>query len=420
MNEHTIELGNLLIALGLGLLIGLERGWAERSAEEGSRVAGIRTFGLISLLGALWQLLDGGGERSLLSLSFAAFAMLMVASSYLEIKQKGDYSITTPVAALIAFALGALAMTPHVMLAVASAVITAILLGLKPVLHASLRKMEPQELAAVLKLLLISCVLLPVLPNREIDPWDTFNPFQVWWMVVAISAISFSGYFAIKIAGASRGILLTGFFAGLVSSTAATLSMSRMSRQQPELQRLLAAGATMASTTMFLRALLIAGFISPALFKPLLWPVLMMAVLGYGVVLWLLKNSSHAVCRGAVDLKNPFEFGMALRFGGLLALIMLLTRLLQDAYGNTGVFLMAGITGTSDVDAFTISTARMTHKGYSISHATIAIMVAMMVNTGVKAGMAFWLGTAQMGQIVAGTLCGTIAVGIATLCWLSW
>jgi uncharacterized membrane protein (DUF4010 family) len=355
----------------------------------------------------------------LIAWAFVAFSLLVAVSSYLEIKQKGDYSITTPVAALIAFVLGAMAMSPHVKLAVAAAVITTILLGLKPVLHGALRKLEPSELWAVLKLLLISCVLLPILPDRAVDPWASFNPYEVWWMVVAISGISFIGYFAIKIAGPSRGILMTGLFAGLVSSTAATLSLSRMGKSQADLQRLLAAGVTIASTTMFLRMLLVAGFIQPALIALLLRPLGLMTLGGYAAAWWLVRNGNRGGVNHSVQLKNPFEFGMALRFGALLAVIVLLTRVLRDAYGNAGLLLLAGISGIGDVDAITIALARMTRVDLSMHVAVIAIVLAAMVNTLVKAGLVIAIAGGAMARQVALVFLLLITMGAASLWMMS-
>jgi len=419
MNDYLIEFRGLLVALSVGLLIGLERGWSERAGDEGSRVAGIRTFGLISMLGALWQLLSQDAAPWLVAVAFAAFALLLAVSSFLEIKQKGDYSITSSVAALIAFALGALAMTPHLMLAAATAVIATVLLGLKPVLHGGLRKLEPNELAAILKLLLISCVLLPILPDRNVDPWNTFNPYEAWWMVVAISGISFAGYFAIKLAGPSRGILLTGLFAGLVSSTAATLSMSRMAKTEPALQRLLAAGVILASTTMFFRILLVAGFIQPALIRPLLAPLVTMPLAGYAVVWWLAREQRPAPAMNGMGLRNPFEFGMALRFGVLLTVIMMLTHWLQGSYGPAGVFLLAAISGISDVDAITLSIARLSKSHFSADIGAQAILLAAMINTVIKGGLAIGIAGGTMGRLIAYAFLFMIAIGGA-LAWMQW
>ncbi|HLF97428.1 MAG TPA: MgtC/SapB family protein [Methylococcaceae bacterium] len=415
MNDYPLEFRNLLIALALGLLIGLQRGWTERGGEEGSRVAGIRTFGLISLLGALWQLLSAAHGPLTLAVAFGAFALLIVAGAVLEIRGKNNYSITTPVAALVAFALGALAMAGHLALAAAASVLTTVLLGLKPVLHGWLRRLEPRELNATFMLLLISVVLLPVLPDRTFDPWQALNPYKIWWMVVLISAISFSGYFAIKTVGAGRGILLTGLFAGLASSTAATLSLSRLAKKHPALHRLAAAGVCAASATMFVRMLLVVGFVQPALLKPLAAPLLAMAGVGYLSLYWQLRGCCDELEEEAMLLVNPFEFGVALRFGALLAVILLLTRVLADRYGSAGLYLLAGISGMSDVDAITLSIAPLAGESLGMDTATYAIVLASAANTLVKGLLAAFIAGGTMARVVGGVFTLSILAGAAAL-----
>jgi uncharacterized membrane protein (DUF4010 family) len=413
MDHYLFEFRGLLIALALGLLVGLERGWSERSAAEGSRVAGIRTFGLIGLLGALWQLLAQELGAPALVGAFFALALLLLGATLIEIWHKHDYSITTPVAALITFALGAMAMTHHATLAAATAVITMILLGLKPVLHGWLRRLEPYELSAVFKLLLISIVLLPILPNRTFDPWQALNPYEIWWMVVLISAISFAGYFAVKIAGASRGMLLTGLFAGLVSSTAVALSLSRMGRTHASLQPPLSAGVIIASTTMFLRILLVAGLIQPGLIRPLSLPFGFMAVIGYLAAWRLIKSTGRTAPGEIVPLRNPFEFDIALRFGALLAAILLLTRIMQGLYGSVGIYLTAALSGISDVDAITLSLARMTRIDCSLHLAANGILLAALMNTLVKGLMVIFIARGTMARNVGATFLLLILAGLA-------
>lgn len=415
MNDYPLEFRNLLTALALGLLIGLQRGWTERGGEEGSRVAGIRTFGLISLLGALWQLLAAAHGPLTLAVAFGAFALLIVAGAVLEIRGKNNYSITTPVAALIAFALGALAMAGHLVLAAAASVLTTVLLGLKPVLHGWLRRLEPHELNATFMLLLISVVLLPVLPDRTFDPWQALNPYKIWWMVVLISAISFSGYFAIKTVGAGRGILLTGLFAGLASSTAATLSLSRLAKKHSAMHRLAAAGVCAASATMFVRMLLIAGFLQPALVKSMAAPLLAMAGVGYVSLYWLMRNCCYELDEKAMPLDNPFEFGVALRFGALLAVILLLTRILAERYGSAGLYLLAGISGISDVDAIVLSVAPLAGESLNMGTATRALVLASAVNTVVKGLLAAFIAGGAMARIVGGVFALSVSAGFVAL-----
>jgi len=280
---------NLALALALGFLIGLEQGWSKRELEAGRRIAGVRTFGLISFLGALTMLLSLVVNQWVIALAFGGLGILIASIATIEAHKTGEYGITTEVAALIAFVLGALAMTQYAILAAASAVITTVVLGTKPVLHAWIRKLAPAEIHAVFNLLLISVVMLPILPNHTYDPWQAFNPYEIWWMVVLISAISFVGYFAVKMIGAGRGILLTGMFGGLASSTAVTLSLSKLAKVSKGGEQIFAAGVIAASTTMFPRILLVSAIFRPALAEKLFLPVLLAALSGYASVWWLLR-----------------------------------------------------------------------------------------------------------------------------------
>jgi len=197
LNELVI-LQQLASALALGLLIGLERGWRKRKQSEGERVAGLRTYGLISLLGGIFALLAQQIDMLLLGFGFIGLVMVAIAAYYQRIREQDDIGITSVIAILLTFLLGALCTLGQAHIAAPAAVVIALLLSIKPVLHRFLRKLERIELYAVLKMLLISVVILPVLPDRTFDPWNALNPYQLWWMVVLIAAISFVGYFAIK------------------------------------------------------------------------------------------------------------------------------------------------------------------------------------------------------------------------------
>ena len=221
------------VTLAIGLLIGMERGWDDQETRETPRIAGVRTFALIALLGALWQLLGSQLGALILAAGFLGFAALHVSASWLETRGTGHYGITTEVAGFITFTLGATTMHGYVLLSAATAVIVTIILSAKPILHRWLDRLERRELYAILKLLLISVVLLPALPDRGFGPWQAINPYEVWWTVVLICALSFVGYFAQKFAGARRGVIFTSLLGGLVSSTATTLSFSRQARAEP-------------------------------------------------------------------------------------------------------------------------------------------------------------------------------------------
>ena len=406
------------LALAVGLLIGLERGWSGRSEAEGGRVAGIRTFGLIGFAGGIAALLFGGWNDVAFALVFAALAALVIAAHLADVRRTGDLGITTSVAALLAFLLGAVAVSGNLAVAAAGAVLTALLLSLKPELHRWLARLEQEELRAVLKLLLISVVLLPVLPDRGFGPWGALNPYEIWWMVVLIAGLSFAGYVATRAVGPERGVMLTGLVGGLTSSTAATASFAKLYRANPKAAGLLAAGAATASAMMLPRLLLIVGIVQPALLVPLAWPFGAAAVASFAAVLLLWRRSARVHTGPALGIANPFEFWAALRFGALLAAIMLLSRAVPAWLGDEGLLLLAAISGAGDVDAITLSMARLTGAELSATIASLAILVAVLANSVVKVAIATIAGGPALGWRLAATFAtGALAGGLAF--WLA-
>ncbi|MGD8965828.1 MAG: DUF4010 domain-containing protein, partial [Gammaproteobacteria bacterium] len=308
----------LSVALAIGLLIGLERGWQERKAEEGHRVAGLRTYGLLGLLGGVAGLLSEHFGPLILGLAFVAMIGGLTAIYIVNLPAEKDVGITSLVAALLTFGFGALAAIGEVAIAAASAVVTTLLLSYKPQLHRWVRGLEMTELRAGIKLLIISVVFLPILPNRGFGPWQALNPFEIWWMVVLIAAISFVGYFAVKIGGPRRGVISTGLFGGLASSTAVTLNLARTERGGGEMTTLLAAGILLACGTMFPRMILVASLINPSLFRMLVIPVLVMSLLAYGPAIIYWRSGLSKDPDVGAPLQNPLELKAALGFGALL------------------------------------------------------------------------------------------------------
>ncbi|MCG8695509.1 MAG: MgtC/SapB family protein, partial [Minwuiales bacterium] len=228
----------LAVALASGMLIGLERGWEGRDLPEGSRIAGVRTFGLVGLLGGAVVLFAGDFSGVFLAAVALGLALFAAVAYWRASRIAADIGITTLVVLLLAFVLGALAGAGYLVPASAAAVVVAILLGIKPELHGILQRMDRTELLASLRLLLLSVVVLPVLPDQGYGPWQALNPYRIWWMVVLIAAISYAGYLSIRLIGTRRGILLTGLLGGLASSTAVTLSFARLAQRgaaRPEL-----------------------------------------------------------------------------------------------------------------------------------------------------------------------------------------
>ncbi|GAB4360404.1 MAG: MgtC/SapB family protein [Gammaproteobacteria bacterium] len=397
------------IALAIGLLIGVERGWKHRDEKEGARFAGLRTFGLVGLTGGLCALLAQIFGALFLGFAFAALTALVVVAHTLCVRESGDYGITTAIAALATFAMGALAVLGDQRIAAAAAVVTAVLLGSKSLLHRWLKSLQQRELYAGLQLLVITVVILPLLPNRDYGPFGALNPYVIWWMIVLISGISFIGYFTVKIAGTRLGIMLTALFGGLASSTAVTLHLARLGKENPRLHPLLASAVIVASATMLPRLLILVGIWEPRLLSSLWWPVGFMfgfsslAALG----LWFTHHRSHLPAE--LNLDNPLELATALKFGLLLVLVMLLAEALRNWWGEAGVVLLAGIAGLSDIDAITLSISRMS-SGLRIDPETAghAIVLAAVMNTVVKGAISAAIAGGAMARRVA-----LVVVGIA-------
>ncbi|MEJ2309997.1 MAG: MgtC/SapB family protein [Gammaproteobacteria bacterium] len=420
MSDEQQILYHLGVALAIGLLIGIERGWKEREAQEGSRIAGMRTYGLIGLLGGVVAVIAEHFGALVLGFTIIAMAAVFTVAYVLNFHRDGDEaSITSLVAAMLALLFGVLAGMGHVIIAASSGVVTTLILSYKPVLHHWLEKLEQKELRAGIKLLLISVVLLPILPDRGYGPWQALNPYEIWWMVVLIASISFIGYFAIKIGGARRGIVFTGLFGGLATSTAVTVHFSRLSHREESMLPILSMGILLACGTMFPRMLFVASLLNRELFAPLLVPAAVMAVLVYVPALLYWRGPSEQPGT-ASPLKNPLELKTALGFGILLALVMLLGKGLQSQFGEVGILALAAASGIADVDAITLSLARMSQGDLAVRITVTGIVLAASVNNLVKGGIAFAAGGPRIGLRVGLPLAASAIGGILSVWLLSW
>ncbi|HHB13309.1 MAG TPA: MgtC/SapB family protein [Chromatiales bacterium] len=392
---HEILL--LTSALAIGLLIGLERGWHTREAPEGQRFAGVRSYGLLGLLGGILGLLSRTLGMDLLGWGFVGVSIAATTVYYLRRRQSGDPGITSLVAALLTFALGAGAVLGHLPTAAAAGVIAAVVLGMKAEIHAWVQRLEARELRAVLQLLVLSVVILPVLPDRGFGPWQALNPYEIWWMVVLIAGISFVGYFAMKVAGARRGLVLTALFAGLVSSTALTLNYARMAQNQPRLSPWLAAGVLLACGTMFPRVLLVATVVNAAMFDVLWIPMALMSVVTYGAAALFYMGHLDSRVDADSEVRNPLELRSALLFGALLAVIALLGAGLKATFGEAGVLTLAAVSGVMDVDAINLTLSRMSLEGLPMHTAALGVVLAAASNNVVKGLLALFVGGSGLG-----------------------
>lgn len=403
------------LALAIGLLMGIERGWQTRTAPEGSRVAGIRTFSLIGLLGGIAGLLGLQYGPLVLAAALLALVAVSTTSHLVRARRDPDVGITTEVAELTAFGLGALAAFGEMAAAAAGGVVATALLGAKEVLHAWLRRLEQLELRAGIKLLVISVVLLPILPDHGYGPEEVLNPFKLWLLVVLVAGISFVGYFAIKIAGPRIGSLLTGVFGGLASSTALTVSFARMGSTSPGMQPLLAAGVALANTTMYVRLWAIVTVLNAEIGIRLI-PALGGMVLAGLVGTWLLWRSRDEEGKPPqMTLTNPFELGMAIKFSALLAAVMLASKLLQGWVGDAGLYVLAAVAGLADVDAMALSMVQMGGRDVELAVAATVIIIAAFANTAVKVVLVGMLCGGVMARRTALVMGGVVAAGAAGL-----
>lgn len=412
MNE--LENFKLLgIALAIGLLIGLERGWRLRASDEGTRIAGLRTYGLIGLMGGIGGLLAEHIGPLLPVVMFLALTLVLLVAYSLSLDKFEDVGITSMIASLMTFLLGALTLYGHTVLASATAVVITLLLGFKPLLHSWVNKLERRELEATLKLLLISVVMLPILPDQGYGPWELFNPYKIWLLVVLIAGISYIGYFAVRILGNRHGTMLTGAFGGLVSSTVVSLNLSRHAAHYPKMENALASGILMACATMFVRVLLLVSILNQVLLRALLPSMLVMGIFTYLIALVLWKKAGDETSRHEVGLENPFQLGMALKFAAFLTLILLLSRVAKLYFGDTGTYFLAAVSGIADVDPIILSMAKTSSGGTEPAVAVRAILIAVSVNSGFKGILSWVVGGPSIGLRVGGTLTGAILAGLA-------
>jgi uncharacterized membrane protein (DUF4010 family) len=405
----------LAVALALGLVVGLERGWRSRDVESGVRNLGMRSFGLAGLLGGVIGSLADGGGPWVLGLGFAGIAGFAALTYSLSARATGDYGATTELALLVTFALGALAATGREVEAAGAAVGTALLLSSKARLHAFVAALDERELTATLQLLLVATVAIPLLPNRALGPYGAVNPRAVGWLVLLISGVSFAGYVAVKLLGGRRGTLVTALFGGLTSSTAVTLAFARAARKHPDSAPLLGAGIGLAAAMMGLRVGVLVSLVAPSLLPWLALPLASLAAVPV-VATALARPRSRARSEADSDsllLRNPLELDVALGWAALIVGLSVLSRALQDWLGDAGLYLLAMASGLADVDAISLSLARMVPESLTPQLAAHLIVLAALANTAAKALLAAVVGGPRLALRGGGILLATLAAGAA-------
>jgi uncharacterized membrane protein (DUF4010 family) len=351
--ELLILFKQLAIALGLGLLVGLQR------EHSDSRLAGIRTFPLVTILGVLSAMLAQAFGGWVIATGLIAVAGLIVVGNIAKFRSgPAEPGLTTEIALLLMYAVGAYVVVGPEAIAIAIGAGAAVLLQYKGELHGMARTLGDEDLRAIMQFVLISLVILPVLPNRTYGPYAVLNPREIWLMVVLIVGLSLAGYIAYKFFGERAGLLLGGILGGIISSTATTVSYARRTVRDPESSRLASVVIMIASTVVFARVMLEIAVVQPS-FLSMAWPplaVLLLLFIALSGILWLRgrdeKNSMPAQ-------ENPSELKTALVFGLFYAIVLLAVAAAKTHFGDSGLYVVAAFSGLTDVDAITLSTAQL-------------------------------------------------------------
>ena len=407
--DIAAEFIDLGLALGLGLLVGMQR---ERAQTQ---VAGVRTFALITMLGALCAMLaDTLGAWVVVAGLLTVSAATVMGTIVKLWKGTLEPGVTTHVAVLVMFLVGAYVVAGRHDVAIVMGAAVAVLLYAKPVLHGFVRRIGETDMRAMMQFVLIALVILPVLPDQPFGPFNVLNPREIWMLVVLVVAISLAGYIALKLFGERLGIVLTGLLGGVISSTATTASYARRA----------AAGTApaaavlvimLASTVVYVRVAVLVAVVAPAALRSVIGPIAVMfataAVLAL-IILW-----RYPAAKGEVEpQKNPTELKTAIVFAALFAAISFAVAAAEHYFGNSGILVVAGISGLTDMDAITLSVSRMiVRDGVSVDTAWRAILIAIMANMVFKTCVAGSLGGRKLLVRVAPLFAVNIAVGVALL-----
>jgi uncharacterized membrane protein (DUF4010 family) len=418
MNIDLALIQDFGTALLIGALIGLERE-KRKATEKETDIGGLRTFIILALIGAIT-----GWLADILDLPWILIAGLVavtvtVAVGYVVTAERtpGSSGITTEAAALAVFLLGAMTTLGFRGPAVVLAIATTAVLAYKHPLHGLVGKMDWDDIYAGVRLLIATFIVLPLLPDRTIDPWGALNPYSLWQLVLLISGLSLVGYVGTRWFGADRGIAIAGLSGGLVSSTAVTLSFAKQSRgdARPATAYALAYGMLLAWGIMFGRVIAEVLVVNRALVAQVLVPFVTMGLVA-AITAWLYLRRGDAHSKPVskapdVPLKNPFSLTEASKFAAFFAVVLLVVELVQVYWPGRGLYMVAALAGLTDVDAITLSMADYAKTGES-QVAVTAIVIAAVMNTLVKCGMAASLGGPALRRPI---LIATAAIVVAGL-----
>lgn len=378
MLESILAIGYGLL---LGSLVGIER--EKRNFDDKTtNFAGVRTYSLISFLSACLAVI---GLDIMTYLGFVGVITVMIAAYFVSNRKNDDnLGVTSEIAVLIVYLVGYLSGLGEFALASLITALLVMVLGFKEYIHGFTKKITRKELESIVKFIIISVVVLPLLPNETLGPFGILNPYSIWLLVVFIAGISAMSYVGIRLAGYKRGIGLAGFLGGLVSSTAVTLSFSKLSKDLPKkaLPPILF-GLLIASSAMYFRVLFEVSVVNFELFYPLAIPMSLGGVVlgGFGFYFYKFKSKDeYKLKNNDLGIKNPVDVGAAVKFGSLFAVILLLVSLSNQYLGEEALFVASAFSGVVDTDAISLSLASLAKDDVSLYTAAIGIIIATSAN----------------------------------------
>lgn len=393
---ELLEVKELAVAIVLGFMIGLQR---ELSFYRHDReiFMGARSFSIISLIGYLSTKIYQSYPLALIIISIIVGSLLVSFYLIRAIKNKHNMGNTTELSALIAFVLGLLVLD-HLELAVFSAVILIALLEVKPKIISIKEEIKSKDVKAAILFALMTFVVLPILPDKTIDPYGIINPTHIWMMVIFISGLSFIGYISTRLIDTSKGLIMMGFFGGLASSTATTLTLSKKATQNKEATKSLAIAIALACSTMFLRVVIWTFIFSREIFQVVVFPYILATLVGYGLIYLLYIKTDKQEVSEEIGFSNPLEFFEALKMGIIFGVIFGALSLINNYSGDVGVYLASFLSGLSDVDAIVLSLSELFRNEEIIATtATIGIVLATIANTITKIAISFVVGNRSLG-----------------------
>jgi uncharacterized membrane protein (DUF4010 family) len=410
LTNNTELLQSLATALGLGLLVGLQREWVQNP------VAGIRTFALVTIFGALCGIMGIAYSGWVIAAAFIAFAAMVILGNVSRMHSKdAETGLTTEMALLVMFAVGIITVHGHRMLAVVTAGTVMVLLQSKNRLHAMVRRFGEDDLREIARLVLAGLVILPALPNREMGYLGVLNPFAIWLMVVLIVGISLAAYLAGKFLGGAKGAALAGLLGGLISSTATTASVARRSSNSGSSGISLAAVSLIASAVVFLRVITEVMIAAPSDFAKMLPPLLAM-MFWFGLVAAVAHRISEKTGKHTTEESPPSELKNAVLFGLLYAVVLVVVAAAREHFGHSGLYIAAALSGLTDMDAITLSTSRLVTTGHlEPGMAWRMILVGGMANIAFKMALAATLGKASFIKPALTGFAVALAGGVALL-----